>query len=82
MINTDFSIGLKANTPAAVIFSNGGQQAQHTLLYQILAVTTSEKVWPGAGPHKANIPFSQGLLRSALPFHGQSLQLFISHCGI
>jgi hypothetical protein len=71
------SVGVETGVVSGLIFPDGGQKAQHTLLDQILTVAPRQKVRAGADTHQTAVPDYQRLLRVPVPLGDQSTERFV-----
>ena len=65
-----------------VILPDGREQAKHSFLNEILAVTADEKKRPRANAHQAAIALCERFLRVGIPGTHQCQQLCIRQFGI
>ena len=65
--DADLSKGAEGCVPPALKAADGGEQSQHALLEQGLAVPSRQKQRAGAGAHQAAVAADQLLLSGGVP---------------
>ena len=65
--DADLCKGAEGCVPPALKAADGGEQSQHALLEQVLAVPSRQKQRAGAGTHQAAVAANQLLLSGGVP---------------